>query len=125
MNYLLTSINDNAKRVMGLFVLFICLATVSATAQQVINGKILDETGEALIGVSVIVQGTDIGTISDIDGSFSVAAAADDVLEVSYVGYKTQTIPVNGQSNVSVTLGVDAEVLDEVVVIGYGTVQKK
>ena len=124
MNYLLTSINDNAKRVMGLFVLFICLATVSATAQQVINGKILDETGEALIGVSVIVQGTDIGTISDIDGSFSVAAAADDVLEVSYVGYKTQTIPVNGQSNVSVTLGVDAEVLDEVVVIGYGTVQK-
>ncbi len=123
MNYLQDFIKQNIRS-LGFFVLFICLTSVSATAQQVISGKVLDAVGESLIGVSVLVQGTDVGTITDIDGSFSITAAPDDVLEVSYVGYKTQTIPVNGQSNVSVTLGVDAEVLDEVVVIGYGTVQK-
>ena len=123
MNCLIKKIAGRTTRVLGLFVLFICLASISATAQQV-SGKITDETGEALIGVSVMVQGTSVGTVTDLDGNFSIDAAADNVLEVSYIGYKTQTIPVNGQTNLNVNLGLDAEVLDEVVVIGYGTVQK-
>ncbi len=123
MKYLLKKFTGHTNRGIGLFVL-ICLATVSVNAQEVINGKVTDKSGEALIGVTVMVQGTDSGTATDIDGNFSIEAAADNVLEVSYVGYEKQLIPVNGQTNLNVTLGVDSEVLDEVVVIGYGTVQK-
>ena len=71
-----------------------------------------------------MVQGTTTGTATDIDGNFSIPANSDNVLEISYIGYEKQNIPVNGQSNVNVALGLDSEVLDEVVVIGYGTVQK-
>jgi len=109
---------------MGLFVLLICLVSVSATAQQMISGKVIDESGEALLGVTVTVQGTSTGTITDIDGSFSLQASSTDILQISYIGYETQSIPVNGQTSFDVTLSVDAEVLDEVVVIGYGSVQK-
>ena len=109
---------------MGLFVLLFGLATISANAQNVVSGKVLDESGEALIGVAVTVQGSDTGTVTDFDGNFSLQAATDNVLEISYLGYQTQTIPVNGQSNLNVTLGVDSEIIDEVVVIGYGSVQK-
>jgi TonB-linked SusC/RagA family outer membrane protein len=84
----------------------------------------MDEVGEPLIGVTVTVQGATIGTITDVDGSFSLDADPNSVLEVSYVGYETKLIPVDGQSNINVTMGVDAEVIDEVVVIGYGTVKK-
>ena len=91
---------------------------------QVVTGNVSDETGEALIGVSVLVQGTSTGAATDIDGNFSVKAASDDVLVISYIGYESQTIPVNGRSNISVTMGDDTELLDEVVVVGYGTVKK-
>ena len=59
-----------------------------------------------------------------MDGSFSVNAASNDVLEISYIGYETQVVPVGGQSSLTVTLGENAEILDEVVVVGYGTVKK-
>jgi len=124
MNYLLQKI-INANRVMGLLVLFSCLTFMSASAQQVISGKVIDTDGEALIGVTVTVQGTTIGTATDLDGNFSLEADSDAVIEISYIGYETQNIPVNGQSSLgNITLGVNAEILDEVVVIGYGTVQK-
>ena len=123
MNYL-SKKTIKTIRLKGLFVLFICLTSMSANAQEVISGKVIDESGEALIGVTVVVQGTNLGTATDIDGSFSIEAASDAVLEISYVGYQAQTIPVNGQTSINVTLGVDAELLDEVVVIGYGSVKK-
>jgi len=115
MNYLSKKI-IKPIRFIGLFVLFICLTSMSAYAQEVISGKITDESGEALIGVTVSVQGTSLGTATDIDGNFTIEAASDAVLEISYVGYQAQTIPVNGQASFNVTLAVDAEVLDEVVV---------
>ncbi len=123
MEYLSKKIIGHTKRVMGLFVLFIFLTTFSANAQAV-SGEITDQSGEALIGVTVTVQGTDTGTISDIDGKFSIKAASGSVLKISYVGYETQTIIVNGQTNINVSLRVDSKLLDEVVVIGYGSVKK-
>ena len=121
---MLKQFTKHTKRVMGLFVLFTCLATMSANAQQMISGKVIDVSGEALIGVTVTVQGTNTGTATDIDGNYSIKAASDAVLEISYIGYEKKTIPVNGQSSINVTLGLDAELLDEVVVIGYGSVKK-
>ena len=112
------------RKVIGLFALFLCLASVNVSAQQMISGKVIDDVGEALIGVSVTVQGTDMGTITDVDGSFSLQAASDAVLQVSYIGYDTRTVPVNGQDNLNITLGIDAELIDEVVIIGYGSVKK-
>lgn len=124
MNYLLENLPGHTKKVLGLMALFICFGALSMNAQNLVNGKITDSSGEALIGVTVLVQGTTNGTTTDFDGNFSLQAAPDAVLEVSYIGYKTQTIPVNGQSVVNMTLSTDSEILDEVVVIGYGTVKK-
>ncbi len=115
---------EQSIRTLGFFVMFVCFTIGSANAQQLIGGKITNETGEGLIGVTVAVQGTSDGTVTDIDGNFSLEAASDAVLEISYIGYKTQSVAVNGQSNVNVTLAVNEQVLDEVVVIGYGSVKK-
>jgi TonB-linked SusC/RagA family outer membrane protein len=123
MKYLQKKFTGYTKMVMGLFVLLLCLVTISANAQTV-SGNITDENGEALIGASVSVQGTSIGTITDIDGNYSIDAPSDAVLEISYVGFKTQTVSVNGQSTLNLAMGQDTEILDEVVVIGYGTVKK-
>jgi len=124
MNYLLKKISGRTKKMIGLFALFMCLSTISAVAQDVVSGNVTNESGEPLIGVTVIVQGTTSGTLTDIDGNFSLKASTDDVLEISYIGFEKQMIPVNGQSSFNVTLNTDSEILDEVVVIGYGSVQK-
>ena len=92
---------------------------------KIITGVILDKTGETVIGASVLVKGTTNGTITDVDGNFTLNNVQENaVLQVSFVGYKTQDIALKGQSNVKVTLEEDTEVLDEVVVIGYGSVKK-
>ncbi len=79
---------------------------------------------EPLIGVSVIVQGTDIGTITDLEGNFTLDVPEKAVLKVSYLGYVTQIVPVGKQSSVNITMKENSKILDEVVVVGYGT-QKK
>ncbi len=89
-----------------------------------VKGKIVDANGEPIIGASVSVKGTSTGIISDIDGNFSVNAPSNATLVISYIGYKTQEIVLKGKSNINVTLQEDSEILDEVVVVGYGT-QKK
>ncbi len=124
MKKLLGNFNGLALRVLGIFALVIFFASGSAVAQQTVNGKVTDENGESLLGVTIMIQGTAVGTMADLDGTFSLEAAPDAVLEFSYVGYKTQAVPVNGRSNIDVVLAVDAELLDEVVVIGYGSVKK-
>ena len=92
---------------------------------KLLTGVILDKTGETVIGASVLVKGTTNGTITDVDGNFTLNNVQENaVLQVSFVGYKTQDIALKGQSNVKVTLEEDTEVLDEVVVIGYGSVKK-
>ncbi|MDO4181982.1 MAG: carboxypeptidase-like regulatory domain-containing protein, partial [Bacteroidales bacterium] len=89
-----------------------------------VKGQVVDASGEPIIGASVVLKGTTTGTITDIDGNFTLPNATKGILVVSYIGYKTQEIPTDGSSPVNVTLKEDTEVLDEVVVVGYGT-QKK
>ena len=90
-----------------------------------ITGRIIDgDTGEALIGVSILVKGASMGTVTDVDGKFSLSVATGDVLEISYIGYKSQSIVVGNQSVLDIRMMSDNELLDEVVVVGYGT-QKK
>lgn len=81
--------------------------------------------GEPLIGVSVLVKGTTVGTITDFDGKYSINAGNGDVIVFSYIGYKNQEITVTNQSAINVALTEDSEVLDEVVVVGYGVQKKK
>ena len=90
-----------------------------------ISGTVVDEKGEALIGVNVLEKGTTNGTITDFDGRFTLNLSSKNaVLVVSYIGYKTTEIAVNGRTDINVSLKEDSETLEEVVVVGYGT-QKK
>ena len=104
------------------------LSTVTALAilvvqaqDRTVSGRIVDDTGEALIGASVTIKGTSTGTVTDIDGNYSLSVSEGAVLVISYVGFTTQEITVGAQSSVDVTMASDAEQLGEVVVIGYGT----
>ena len=90
-----------------------------AKSVEKISGKVVDERGEPLVGVSVKVKGTDAMAITDIDGNFSVNAGRGDVLELSYVGFSNQEINANG-SNLSITMQEDSKVLNEVVVTALG-----
>jgi len=101
------------------------LVFIAGTVQaQKITGQIVDESGIPLIGANVIVQGTTTGTVTDIDGNFSIAANKEDVLEISYLGYEKMTFTVGDETNLSLKMETDSATLDELVVIGYGA-QKK
>lgn len=89
-----------------------------------VKGQVVDANGEPIIGASVLVKGTTNGTITDFDGNFTLNNASKGILVVSYIGYKTQEVPVNEKNLMKIILKEDTEVLDEVVVVGYGT-QKK
>ena len=102
----------------------LCLFPMGALAQSLVKGTVNDEAGEPIIGASVTVVGKKTGAVTDLNGQFSVSAASDDRLEISYVGYVTQKVNVNGRQNISVVMKEDAQMLDNVVVIGYGTMKK-
>ena len=108
---------------LGLMLSFLLCAT-AAMAQVAVTGVVKDASGEPVIGASVLVVGTTNGTITDIDGNFSLNVASDATLKISYVGYKDEEIALNGQTSLSVTMQEDAEVLEDVVVVGYGVVKK-
>jgi TonB-linked SusC/RagA family outer membrane protein len=110
------------KPLMALFLL--CLFPLGALAQSLIKGTVKDVSGDPIIGASVKVQGSKSGVITDFDGNFSVQAANNATLVISYIGYTTETVKVAGKNNLSITLKEDAQTLNDIVVIGYG-VQKK
>ena len=90
-----------------------------------VKGQVVDATGEPVIGATVQVKGTTNGTITDFDGNFTLNNVPEKgILVISYIGYKTQEVNISGKTNVKVVLKEDTEVLDEVVVVGYGA-QKK
>lgn len=89
-----------------------------------ITGTVKDEKGQALIGVNILVKGKGIGSITDIDGRYGVEAASGDMLQFTYVGYTTQELKVGTSSSISVTLQENTKALNEVVVVGYGTMKK-
>lgn len=91
-----------------------------------VQGRIIDASGEPVIGANVIQKGTTNGTISDIDGQFVLHVPAGAVLQISFIGYQSQEVALkNGQTDVKVVLKDDSEQLDEVVVVGYGTMKKR
>lgn len=89
------------------------------------TGIVKDTNGEPIIGANVTVKGQSIGTITDIDGRFVLDAPKDAVLQITYIGYVSQEVKVSGKKELNVVLKEDAETLDEVVVVGYGTMKKQ
>lgn len=113
------------QRVLIITLFFACLTPLSLLAQTIqLTGTVSDSKGEVLIGASVLEKGTTNGCITDLDGNFTLNVQPNATMVISYVGYISQEIALNGQKNLKVVLKDDSEMLDEVVVIGYGTMKK-
>ena len=111
----------------ALLFLLVTLISLSVSAQtQTVKGTVTDKTGETVIGASVVEKGNPSnGTITDIDGNYTLTVPAKATIVFSYVGYTTQEAAVKGQSVINIVMSEDAQALEEVVVIGYGSVKKK
>lgn len=109
---------------LGIFVLSSAMYAQSGTVT--VRGNVKDNLNEPIISGSVVVKGTTTGTVTDLDGNYVLSnVPANGVLVFSYVGFKTQEIPVNGQATVNVALAEDVEMLQDIVIIGYGSVRKE
>lgn len=107
-------------------IIILLLAGMNAWAQtKQVSGVVTDGTGETVIGASVLEKGTTNGTITDLDGKFILTVNDNAVLQISYVGYTTQEVPVKGKTSFNITLKEDSEMLEEVVVVGYGAQKKE
>ena len=119
---------DKQIRSKGLMrALILALLLLNSTmmfAQNAVSGQVKDQTGEPLIGVSILEQGTNNGTVTDINGNFRLNVAQGKTLNISYIGYKTQAVRVSGNS-LNVVLEEENTNLNEVVVVGYGTMRRK
>ena len=109
-----------------IFLIFLSFTSLVLLAQTVqLKGTVKDaKTGELLIGVNIIVEGSQTGTVTDLDGNFVISAPADGTLKISYIGYKTQQVKFSGQKTLDIQLESDSKTIDEIVVVGY-SVQKK
>lgn len=94
------------------------------TEENRISGRIVDANGEPIIGATIMVKGTGRGNVTDYDGNFIISAEPDAELEISYVGFKTQTVSVAGKNTIVIVLREDTQTLEELVVVGYGTLKK-
>jgi TonB-dependent starch-binding outer membrane protein SusC len=98
------------------------LGSAALWAQKTITGKVTDDNGEALIGASILVKGTVKGTITDIEGSFTLAIPeGSNVLQISYTGFKAQEVTLGAETTLTIIMETDAIGLDETVVVAYGT----
>lgn len=115
------------SKLQGLFVTLLSVSGFLTSAAQQLNvsGTVTDASGEPLIGVTVTVPGTRIGAVTDIDGNYTLSADAKSKIKFSYVGYDTVEEAVSGRTHIDVRMKENAELLNEVVVVGYGTMDKK
>ena len=113
--------NLKAFRIALMMILSLFVGTVSA---QTVTGNVVDETGEAVIGATVMEKGTKNATVTDFDGNFTIKMESGKVLTISYIGMQSQDVNVAGKTNVNVVLKEDATTLQDVVVVGYGTMKK-
>ncbi len=113
-------------RVVFLIFLFLGIGTMLSSAQVKVTGSIKDNAGVALPGVSVVIKGTTVGTLSDVNGNFTIQVKDinKDVLQFSMIGYQGQDIAIGGKSVFNIVMEEEVKKLDEVVVIGYGAVKK-
>lgn len=98
---------------------------IAAQQTKSISGTIVDSNGIPVIGANVLVKGTTNGTITDIDGNFTLTVPAGAILQISFIGYNSQEVTVGEQTSFNVVLKEDTETLEEVVVVGYGVQKKK
>ncbi|MBQ9462125.1 MAG: TonB-dependent receptor [Bacteroidales bacterium] len=103
----------------------VVLTAAQASQPANVSGRVLDANGDPLPGAGVLVKGTTHGTTTDAAGNYTIAVAPNQTLEVSFIGYATQDVPVGGRSVINVTLADDTTLLDDVVVVGYGTQSRK
>ena len=117
--------NMKVKYLLALL-LIVCSVATGYAQQITVKGQVWDEVlNEPLIGVNVSVKGTTTGTITDIDGHFSLEAIQGQTILVSFIGYSSKEIDITDKSSYQISMSDDTQNLDEVVVIGYGTVRKK
>jgi TonB-dependent outer membrane receptor, SusC/RagA subfamily, signature region len=118
--------NLNSTFMKGILLTLMVAFSLGISAQNItVTGTVTDKNQEPLIGVTVQVSGTSMGTITDINGGFTLNIAADEVLIISYVGYVPQEITVAGRSTLHIVLEEDMQTLEEIIVIGYGTAKRK
>lgn len=110
---------------MLLALFFVAVSQLTFAQSKTISGLVTDANGETIIGASVLEKGTTNGTITDFDGRFTLNVNPDAVLQISYIGYKTQELSVDNKTQLNVILQDDSEILDEVVVVGYGQQKKE
>lgn len=113
------------KIALALLVALLSLGSYALAQNQTVSGTVTDTNGKAIIGASVILDGTTVGTVTDMNGKFSISTPSDGTILISYIGYKQQRIPLNGQTNLSITIEEDATQLGEVTVVAYGTKRKQ
>lgn len=118
-----SSLPAQQKCQMGLTMLALLMCQWLFAQEITVSGTVTGNDGEPLIGATVLIQGTSEGTVTDFNGAYSLTAPSDATLEFSYTGYEAQQIPVNGRSTIDVALS-GSLVLDEVVVVGYGTMER-
>ena len=122
----ISSCKEVVKRRIWLCLLCLVVLNVQmAFAQGKVKGTVTDGSNDPLIGVNILVKGTDAGTITDLDGQYEITVSPDATLVFKYVGYQDKEIQVKKQTVINVTMTVDEQSLDEVVVVGYGTVKKR
>lgn len=115
----------HGRRAFYALVCLLLMATSLFAQEKTVTGTVTDSTNEPLIGASVVIQGTSNGTITDIDGKYSITASPENVLEFSYVGMVKQDLKVGSQDVINVQLKEDSQMLAETVVIGYGSAKKR
>ena len=113
-----------SRKALVVFVTMLCCALPSLAQKITVSGVVSDSQGEPLIGASVIAQGSNVGVATDLDGSYSLSVNPDASLQISYIGFNTATVPVNGRTEINVTLTENSVMLGEVVAIGYGSIKK-
>ena len=123
----LTMYNTITKsiKLRGYITLLALIFTISLQAQNItVKGVVVDETDTPLIGATVMVKGASTGAITDFDGNFTLTTSKGSIISFSYIGYKTQEIKYTGQSPMNVKMVPDNKTLDEVVVVGYGSMKR-
>ncbi|MEG2514980.1 MAG: TonB-dependent receptor plug domain-containing protein, partial [Bacteroidaceae bacterium] len=108
----------------GWFTLFALIIAISLSAQNKLKGVVIDETNAPLIGATILVQGTTNGAVTDLDGIFHLNVKKGDVISITYIGYKNQNIKIQGQKSLNIQLMPNNALLDEVIVVGYGSMKR-
>lgn len=112
------------KKIVLSLITVLSFCSLALAQNKQVTGTVTDEKGEPVIGATVVAEGTSAGTATNVEGQFSLMVPANATLAISYLGYKTDKISVAGQTTINVTLKEDTEVLDDVVIVGYGTGKK-